>query len=198
MKNWSKGKKLLTALAALVLIWAAWRALLGVEVVRFDPDIMGVADVIVVDHHGDDYTPHYYSIGTGRVKQECDPFATDGMTVYTVDSHGLESYIDRKKNKVLNRLHYIRIEDDQGNEITPTPLMKAIVTRAAELEHDIMEMHIFQVGEEIFLQTELNVNLWCPVELYWYDQQNDRLVELYTFDGLEVVGMRIRDLTRAQ
>jgi hypothetical protein len=61
-----------------------------------------------------------------------------------------------------------------------------------------VELHIFQHGGELFLQTELNVNLWCPCELYWYDQQNDRLVELYTFDGLEVVGMRIRDLERVR
>jgi len=195
MKNWSKGKKLL---AVLVLVWAAWRALRGIEVARFDPEIMGVVDVIVVDHHGGADTLHYYNIGTGRVKQECDPFEADNMTVYTVDHSGLESYIDRDKNKVLNRLLYIRIEDAQGNEITPTPLMEAAVTCAAGLEHNIIGLHIFQHGGELFLQVELNVNLWCPYELYWYDQQNDRLVELYTFDGLEVVGMRIRDLERVR
>ena len=61
-------------------------------------------DVIVVDHHGGADTLHYYNIGTGRVKQACDPFEADNMTVYTVDHSGLESYIDRDKNKVLNRL----------------------------------------------------------------------------------------------
>ena len=198
MKNWSKGKKILAAVAAMALCWAAWRVSFWFGGISFDPNTMGVVDVIVVDHHGDDDTPHYYNIGAGRVKQECELFEPDNMTVYTVDHNGLESYIDRSKNKVLNRLLYIRIEDAQGNEITPTPLMEAAVTCAAGLEHDIMELHIFQLGEEIFLQTELNVNWWCPCELYWYDQKKDRLVELYTFDGLEVVGMRIRDLTRAR
>ncbi len=198
MKNWSKTKKLAIILAALMLCWAAWRELLGYEAVPFDLDVQGIVDVVVVDHHGDDGTPHYYHIGVGRIKREAEPFETDDMTVYTVDHRGLETYIDRSKNKVLNRLLYISIEDAQGNAITPTAQMEALVTCAAGLEHDIMELHIFQLGGELFLQTELNVNWWCPVELYWYDQQNDRLVELYTFDGLEVVGMRIRDLTRAQ
>lgn len=198
MKKWSKSKKLLAALGIVALIWAGWRVLLAYEVVPFDSDVMGVVDVIVVDHHGEDDTPHYYTIGTGRVKQECESFDPDDIIVYTVDWRGLESYIDREKNKVLNRLNYIHIEDNQGNEIAPTPLMKAVVTQAATLEHNIIGLHIFQVGKEIFLQTELNVNLWCPVELYWYNPDTGKLVELYTFDGLEVVGMRIRDLTRAR
>ena len=193
-----KRKKLLVVFGVAVLMWVGWRMLLGFEVVRFDPETMGVIDVIVVDHHGEDDTRHYYNIGTGRIEQVCEPFEPDDMTIYTVDRNGLESYIDREKNKVLNRLLYIRIEDAQENEITPTSMMEAAVTCAARLEHNIMELHIFLLGSEIFLQTELNVNWWCPVELYWYDQQNDRLVELDTFDGLEVVGIRIRNLDRIQ
>ena len=198
MKKWRTGKKLLVVLAACVLCWGAWRMLFGYEMIRFDPEVIGVVDVIVTDHHGDDDTLHYYNIGAGHLKQECEPFEPDGMTVYTMDTSGLESYIDREKNKVLNRLKYIRIEDAQGSEISPTPLMEAVVTRSATLEHDIMELHLFEVDGEIFLQTELNVNWWCPVELYWYDTEKDRLIELYTFDALEIVGLRIRDLERAR
>ena len=44
-----------------------------------------------------------------------------------------------------------------------------------------------------FLQVMLNVNLWTPYELYWYNPVSDRLVEMTTFDGKEVVGLEIAD-----
>ena len=46
-----------------------------------------------------------------------------------------------------------------------------------------------------FLQIMLNVNLWTPYELYWYNPVSDRLVEMTTFDGKEVVGLEIADKT---
>lgn len=197
-RKWSKSRKFLTIAALVLGLFMAIYTLLATEVIPFDPELIGIMDVIVTDHHGDDPTLHYYNIGMGRLKQPCDPFEPQEMTVYTVDRYGLESYIDQEKNKVLNRLLYIRIEDDQGREITPTPLLEAVVTQAATLEHDIMELTIFQAGGETFLQTELNVNWWCPVELYWFNMETGKLVELYTFDGLEVVGLRLRDVTRAR
>lgn len=189
---------LLTANMIGCLLWLTGGTTQLKKLLSFDPETMGVVDVIVVDHHGEDDTPHFYHIGAGRIKQDAEPFEPEAMVVYEVDTQGLECYIDREKNKVLNRLRYISIYDEQSNLMENTPLLEAVVTQAATLEHDIMELHIFLLGSEIFLQTELNVNWWCPCELYWYDQQNDRLVELYTFDGLEVVGMRIRDLERVR
>jgi len=189
---------LLTAYMIGCLLWLTGGTTQIKKLLPFDPETTGVVDVVVVDHHGEDDTPHYYHIGAGRIKREAEPFEPEEMVVYKVDTQGLECYIDREKNKVLNRLRYINIYDEQSNLVENTLLLEAVVTQAATLEHNIMELYIFQVGSEVFVQTELNVNWWCPCELYWYDQQNDHLVELYTFDGLEVVGMRIRDLERAR
>lgn len=197
-----KERSILIGVLTLCMIGCAFWLMGGraffAQVIPFDPERTGVVDVIVTDSHGRDDMLYYYNIGAGLAKQECDAFEPETMSIYRVDPDGLECYIDREKNKVLNRLLYIRIEDKAGNEISPTPPMEAAVTQAATLEHNIFSLHIFEVSGEIFLQAELNVNLWCPYELYWYDQHNGRLVELYTFDCMEVVGMRIRNLELAR
>lgn len=199
-KKWSKGKTLLAVVAACVLCWGAWRMLFGYEVIRFDPDVMGVVDVIVVDHHGKDDTLHYYNIGTGRVRQECEPFEPEKMTVINIFPGSLDEHARKDGHRAYYQPGEIRVYDAEGRLTENTdPLLEKVLRQMETREfHDVMALQLLQTCGEAFLCTELNVNLWSPYELYWYDQQNDRLIELYTFDGLEVVGLRIRALDRAR
>lgn len=190
---------LLPMLLAVTLVWGFQTEEGTVHTVSFDVERQGVVDVIVKDHHGDDDTLLYYAISTSGQAQEIAPFEADGMTVLRVSPNSLESYIDREKNAVLNRLQEVWVYDESGQLVKNTdPLVDAVMQQAAKLEHDIMELCIMQVGEATFLHTELNVNWWCPCELYWYDPVQDRLIELYTFNALEVVGLRVRDMGRMQ
>lgn len=171
----------------------------GVRSIPFDVEQHGVLDVIVRNHHGEDDTLYYYNLSDDGRAQQTEPFEPDAMTVTRIDRSSLESYVDRGQNKVLNRLQEVYVCDDNGNRIPNTdPLVDAVMHQAAKLEHDIMELRMLQTGGETFLYTELNVNLWCPCELYWYDPVEDRLVELYTFNELEVVGLRVRDVGRVK
>lgn len=183
----------------LVILIFGVTGLLAAEVhaIPFDAQTRGVVDVIVRNHHGDDDTLYYYNVSNDGRVQETDPFVPDDMTVTRIARDSLESYIDREKNKVLNRLQDVYVYDESGERVPNTdPLVDAVMQQAATLEHDIMELRMLRIGEETFLYTELNVNLWCPCELYWYDPAQDRLVELYTFNELEVVGLRVRDMGR--
>jgi len=192
---------LIGLLPILVMLFFGFAELVdaGVRSIPFDAEKHGVVDVIVKNHHGEDDTLYYYNISGDGKAQQTDPFVPDAMTVTRIDRSSLESYIDRGQNKVLNRLQEVYVCDDNGNRIPNTdPLVDAVMHQAAKLEHDIMELRMLQTGGETFLYTELNVNLWCPCELYWYDPVEDRLVELYTFNELEVVGLRVRDVGRVK
>lgn len=195
---------------ALVLTVTAVPALLGVLLVvfgvfsmvpsairsiPFDVEKHGVVDVIVQDYRDDGGEWMYYALSHDGRAQEVDPFEPDGMTVIEVIPDSLECYIDREQNKVLNRLAEVQVYDEHGKAVNSTdPLVDAIMRQAAKLEHNLFTIRIMKVGDAAFLYTELNVNWWTPCELYYYDPAADRLIELYTFDGKEVVGLRVRNV----
>lgn len=190
---------LLPMLLAVTLVWGFEAEEGTVHTVAFDVERQGVVDVIVKDHHGDDDTLLYYAISGSGQAQEIEPFEPDEMTVVSIVPGSLESYVDREQNKVLNRLREVWVYDENGQQVESTdPLVDAVMQQAAKLEHSMLVLRIMQVGEHVFLYAELNVNWWCPCELYWYDPVQDRLIELYTFNALEVVGLRVRDMGRMQ
>lgn len=169
----------------------------AVRSIPFDVEQRGVVDVIVRNHHDEDAPLQYFAISDSGQAQEIEAFEAEGMTVIRISPDSLESYIDREKNAVLNRLQEVMVCDETGRPVkNEDPLVERVIQQAAKLEHSIMELRLLQVGENVFLYTELNVNLWCPCELYYYDPVQDRLIEVYTFNELEVVGLRVRDVER--
>ena len=87
----------------------------------------------------------------------------------------------------------LQVLDGEGNPVEKTPEMNRILELGGENEHAIMAAWLIRAEDQWFLQVMLNVNLWTPYELYWYNPVSDRLVEMTTFDGKEVVGLEIAD-----
>ena len=54
-----------------------------------------------------------------------------------------------------------------------------------------MECQIFSVGDEIFVQAELNVNLWTPYVFYYFNRESGKLVRLYEFADKRVSAIRV-------
>lgn len=166
-----------------------------VSLAPFDPETAGVVDVIVESGGNRDY----YAINAhGRV-QETEPFEGDDIDIYEVDGDCLETYkgIDnRGRGEFISRLTDIRLWDEEGCAVQNTRVLNEVLLAASELEHDLFDARILRAGEEYFLYVELNVNWVSPCDLYWYDQTRGGLVELHSFDGQEVVGLRVRDLSR--
>ncbi len=104
------------------------------------------------------------------------------------------SYIDHAENQVKNRLVKGKITDDHDETVPITPILSSILQKTAELGHDMITVDIIEDGDEYFVYTELNVNWWSPCCLYYYDQSQDSLRELYTFDNEELVSIEIRNL----
>lgn len=140
------------------------------------------------------YDTCYYSLYSNKKLKETEPFVADKTEVFTASRDCFSSYIDKRKNKVLNHLIHTELTDKNGNKVEITPIISSIFEETAKLEHDIMRMEIIKDKEEYFVFVSLNVNLWTPCTLYYFNQNFSKLIELYTFDYEIVTGIKINDL----
>ena len=169
----------------------------------FDPEKEGIVDVIVIAHtsimsNRKESETRYYSLASGGRIRLSEAFEPDTVTIYTVPPRCFESYIDRDRNKVLNRLDHIALLDTDGNQISVSETQAKVFYKIAELEHDLMDIRFIEADGQIFVYLELNVNLWTPCCLYWYDRDADMLILLHKWDAEEVVGLRLRNVTQAE
>ena len=63
--------------------------------------------------------------------------------------------------------------------------MDDIFKKIALLEHDLLTVRIFDISGEYFVYVELNVNLWTPCSLYYYNQDSRELIQLFEFSNKE-------------
>ena len=133
----------------------------------------------------------YFAIADGERLKPCDPFVADDMTIYYVPHQCFESYIDRDKNMVLNRLNYVAVTDEEGTRLETPPIAQDIFEQVAHLEHDLFGIKLFALEDEWFVYVELNVNWWLPCDLYYYNATEKKLVELVEFNNKEVQGLHI-------
>ena len=81
--------------------------------------------------------------------------------------------------------------NDKKEEIKINNDLKNIVTQVSKINHDIIGNKIFVMDNLYFVEVELNVNMWSPYELYYYDIKNNKLIKYYTFDNIDIVGIKI-------
>ncbi len=169
----------------------------------FDPEKEGIIDVIVnaglsVLSGRQENETRYYTLASDRRMRLTDAFEPDVSATYTVPHGCFESYTDRSKNKVLNRLNYMALMDADQKQLTVSEKQARVFRRIAELEHDLFMIRFIETGGQIFVYIELNVNLWDPCDLYWYDPDADSLVLLHEWDNEEVIGLRLRNIALAK
>lgn len=162
----------------------------------FDPAAEGLLVVETIDKHEENPASHYYVLADGLRATHTDAIEPDSATIYEVPLDCIESYIDR--NKVLNRLNYIAVTDEDGNPLPAPAIMEKIFPEIAKLEHDCLTTRIFEIAGEYFVYAELNVNLWCPCALYYYHQETGKLLELYTFSEESIRQIQILSRERLQ
>ena len=158
----------------------------------FDPETEGIVKVSTEKYDGSGITAkNYFVIGRGRQSMSCEPFAPDEATVYYVADGCIESYIDEEKNAVLNRLVKVMATDEDGNALAVPTDFNELFIEIAKQKHDMPVIRIFDDGGEYFVFVILNVNLWTPCDLYYYDREAKKLTMLYESDGDEVTGIHI-------
>jgi len=159
-------------------------------------------DVLTKDDDGNDIIRCYALgakktwAGENQFRQVDELFASDGMEVYEVNrSHCTK--LTEEQDLLWQSKHWVsvigQVEKD-GELSEPDEVMKRMFELVHEqAEHWIINLRVYKVGDEYFIRTMLNVNLWTPYELFWYDAEKDELVLLHTFDGQEIVGIRLRE-----
>ena len=182
-----KGDERMRRLLLLMTLFLLAFLLTGCTAARpsFDPETEGTVDVIVCE---DDRLLYYAATGDGRM-QQIDAFTGDDINVYHAEGYHVQVFDE-------NGDVAVQLFDEDGMPVENTPEMEAVLRAAGTIDHWIMQCRVLQAGEAWFLYVELNVNLWSPCELYWYDPARDGLVEIVRLDGKKTVGLRVRDLTR--
>lgn len=150
------------------------------------------------DHNRDNHNTKdicYYSLTTDGKANETEPFTPDEMEIFSVPVYQcFEWYSIEFENKNYTYISEMILKDEDGNDVEITPIISDIFKETLAIDHDIFAMKIFKVDDEYFMYAELNVNLWYPCTLYYYNQEMSRLVELYNFDDEEIIGIKIHNL----
>ena len=128
----------------LLLLWDWYKG--QSQYAQFDLASEGLIQASIAKEGSDDPTDlQYLAVADGSRLMPCDPFEADAMTVYDIPMGCFESYIDSEANKVLNRLVYIEIQDEEGNRCNSSPVIDDIFHQIALLEHDLFTLKIYDV-----------------------------------------------------
>lgn len=104
-----------------------------------------------------------------------------------------DSYIDREKNKVLNKvtkntclINSVKFEEsDLKNK-------EEILMLIGSLEHDLWNIDVFEVNDRYFVAIALNVNLISPTDFYEYNSNNNRLIFLGDVSDVRITDIKLK------
>lgn len=182
------------AAAFMVLILTACTA--EKEWDAFDPNEVGIVDVEIRPANREETQSEFYVLAPKKRIQPAEAYVNDDLRVYSVPYGCFEAYVDRESNSVLNRLDHIELHDEAGNDVIIDSEVERLFQHIASLQHDMFNVKILVTDDEYFVYREENVNWQTPCVLYHYNRKADSLVELYTWQDCEVVGIQIRSLAR--
>lgn len=151
----------------------------------FDPETKGIVKVVTECDGGiwRDPGTFIYTIASRNRIQASDPFEPDKMDVYNASSCLISSV---ENGKVVNHINTVRILDENRQEVEVTQELDDIVHLAAQINHDVMVLKILKTEAHTFVYTELNVNLWTPCTLYYYNPETRSLAQLHEWDDEKV------------
>lgn len=159
---------------------------------EFDIETQGIVEVILRDYN--DGTIHFDCVGPNKTRRETAEFASETSEILFAASDCFETSVE--ENRVMNRLVHVALTDSDGNPAKSTPVIDRIFEKAAGIPHGILKMYILRQGEHHFVVAELNVNMFSPCKLFYFDQKRDQLTELYSYDATEVIGLRVRNIVQ--
>ena len=178
----TKRKRRLMKLTVMLCICALFLQGRTGEPPPFDEITEGLICVETISVYKDKEKKQYYVLAAGCRSQETEAMGMDDMQVWHIplDRHGT----DQLEADVLT--------DDEGNEWPIDGEITEIVNAINRLDdHGTTANDLVIADEEWFVYRELNVNLWSPCELYYYNREEKKMVELYTFNGEVTTGIQV-------
>ena len=105
--------------------------------------------------------------------------------VYSI-ANCFESYIDRDKNVVLNKINQencnIFIESHKDSELPN------IINEISNLKHELFDVKINHTEKDnYYVSVYLNTNWICPADLYFYDKNEKRLKLIFEISNESIL-----------
>ena len=148
-----------------------------------------ILEVQLQDRHTEEIT--CAAVGPDQQTRATDPFDADTPWSHTFQC--FDSYIDQdgSRSRVLNFREDTLLTEEDRTVLAEDPVIDRVLDHVAALEHSIMTARVIRQDGDYFAVVDFNVNLWWPHKLYRYDPDADTLTHLATFDGQDVLALRL-------
>lgn len=150
-----------------------------------------VLNVALLEKHEDTATYAYYMVYDNGKAEKTAPFALDDTAEFYTTAYktsNMENIYIQPRFSLQNTL----LLDSDGEIIeadeSTIELMQAV---ADTMKHDILQLTIIKVEDQMFAFVWLNVNWFSPCELYRYDTETKTLGLLCKWDNVDIAGVAI-------
>lgn len=150
-----------------------------------------VLNVALPEKHEDTATYAYYMVYDNGKAEKTAPFALDDTAEFYTTAYktsNMENIYIQPRFSLQNTL----LLDSDGEIIeadeSTIELMQAV---ADTIRHDIAQLTIIKVEDQMFAFVWLNVNWFSPCELYRYDTETKTLGLLCKWDNVDITGVAI-------
>lgn len=150
-----------------------------------------VLNVALLEKHEDTATYAYYMVYDNGKAEKTAPFALDDTAEFYTTAYktsNMENIYIQPRFSLQNTL----LLDSDGEIIeadeSTIELMQAV---ADTMKHDIAQLTIVKVEDQMFAFVWLNVNWFSPCELYRYDTETKTLGLLCKWDNVDITGVAI-------
>lgn len=150
-----------------------------------------VLNVALLEKHEDTATYAYYTVYDNGKAEKTAPFALDDTAEFYTTAYktsNMENIYIQPRFSLQNTL----LLDSDGEIIeadeSTIELMQAV---ADTIRHDILQLTIVKVEDQMFAFVWLNVNWFSPCELYRYDTETKTLGLLCKWDNVDITGVAI-------
>lgn len=177
-----------------IVLFELYKYYINKKIEGTDADYIDSYYIITKDEGTDKI--RYYEVndhGNERTIEKFDSYLFD--EVVDVDKYScFNSYIDREKNKVLNKyLNDCEMTNQNSENVSSNEIYQKIAKQISLLEHDMFDIKIYKINDDYYVTRLKNVNLTSPYNLYKYNIDSDKLELICEIINEEIIGFRKKE-----
>ncbi len=136
----------------------------------------------------------YYKVNKyGNFKKiDNNEFIETNNRIYNI-TECFESYIDRDKNEVLNRINQEKCNEFLNSNNDEE--LSNIINEIANLKHDLFNVKVIQTEKgNHYVSVYLNTNWICPCDLYLYDKNEKSLKLIFETNNELIIDINANNI----
>lgn len=181
-------KRILTGLCISILCLTVISCAEGREHLTGTP----VLKVALQSSTGDAPAAEYYMLDNEGHAEKTAEFSPDADAVFFYADVDADFDCRIKNNHIVNRLVSTRGSDKAGNPVRADQTTEKILQAAADLiDHAMYDFTVINSGGRYFVYLKLNVNWQDPCHLYAYDKAGGKLIKLYVWQSMDLLGIAL-------